>query len=431
MFRSPRRPSVPNSCRALILTLSLFGSFAVWAQPGPGPGISGQQESLSLKVREAPIMPAVEGIDLCDIIQVASDFSFSASCCGDGICEFGELCPLDCSYCGDGFCNGVESCSTCAGDCGPCSTCGDGICNGAETCANCPDCTSCFSYPFYSFYRGESSARRIYLGYSHNGTTWQGNSQLPNHAESTRGPAAVLFNDKIFVFHRGNSYSEIYYSYTPDGQTWFGNSQLANGAQTDEAPGAAVFQNRIYVAHKGKSDGAIWISSSADGQSWTANTKIVQALEGTLDAPSLIAYNNELILFFQHGITQNIHLWATSNGTAWQYRGFLTAESYYGVGLTEFANKLWLGYSNLSGDLYVMSWDSVNLWSSPIRVLTAGASERPSLATDGSKMVVMYKGETNNNNFYAYTFNGTTWYGNSHAIGKTKKGGPFILSTDD
>jgi glucose/arabinose dehydrogenase len=83
------------------------------------------------------------------------DAPATPTCCGDSICEGGELasgCEVDCGpppFCGDGVCNGTESECSCGADCGvapasetPGATCTDGVdqdCDGFTDCAD-PDC---------------------------------------------------------------------------------------------------------------------------------------------------------------------------------------------------------------------------------------------------------------------------------------------------
>lgn len=63
--------------------------------------------------------------------------------CGDGACESGESCVVDCGGCGDGFCDWGEDCPL---DCGP--VCGDGICEWGEE--GCPECGYCSPPPCIS-----------------------------------------------------------------------------------------------------------------------------------------------------------------------------------------------------------------------------------------------------------------------------------------
>lgn len=421
-----------NRLWPLFFLFALLTALPTWAQQPTG-AANGDQTLATGEPQDLASSDDSSGtealLDPCEIILQATDIATRAPCCGDGICEFGEQCTLDCSSCGDLTCNGFETCSTCPGDCGSCPYCGDGICAGSETCTGCPDCPSCFSYPFYSFYRGVNS-RRIFKGFSHDGIAWQGDHELNTNAESIRGPVAVMFDGKIFVFHRGEGNSEIYFSYSSDGETWYGNRQLRNGAQTDEAPGAAVFNGRIYVVHKGRSNGTIWISSSTNGFTWETNAPIIPLDNGTSEAPSLATFNGKLYLVFQNRISKKITVYTSTNGSSWQFLTSSFAKSNHGVGLTVFENKLWVAYADTYGELYAMSLNTLNQWSVPSRLGTGYTNERPSLATDGAKMVALYKNATDTRNFYAYTFNGLTWSDGSPAVGLTIDGGPFILSTD-
>ncbi|MEM1177550.1 MAG: hypothetical protein AAGM22_04345 [Acidobacteriota bacterium] len=253
------------------------------------------------------------------------------ACCGDGVCEPGELCAADCSTCGDGVCSSTEDCGNCSTDCGSCGFCGDGLCNGTETCATCSDCSSCFPAPFQAFYRGESN-RALRTAFSFNGTSWFGDNTLGNGASSKRSPAAVIFNNRIFLFYRGESNADIYVTWSDDGQVWSGNRQLGNGAETNEGVTAAVFNNRIYVFNKGNSSDAIWMSSSADGMTWDSadHRKIVSDSHGTDGAPAAIVFDGQLELHWRHNKYQVSHA-TSSDGQVWTSGAPLRVRSKDGV----------------------------------------------------------------------------------------------------
>ncbi|MEM6795202.1 MAG: hypothetical protein AAF725_14580 [Acidobacteriota bacterium] len=359
-------------------------------------------------------------------------------CCGDGVCSPGELCAVDCAVCGDGLCSGTESCFTCSSDCGPCPSCGDGVCNGRETCATCSDCTSCFNAPIQAFYRGETT-ENVYRAYSFSGTTWFGNVVLGNGARSSRSPAAVRFNDRIFVFYRGQENDDIYVSWSDDGISWLGNRVLGNGAETDAGLGAAVFNNRIYVFSKGESDEALWVSSSSDGFTWSPldHVRLAPDAQGTRGAPSAVVFENRLFVYYSNEII--VRSLSTGDGQTWRQESVLSFAAADGVGLTVHNGDLYMAFSqNLLGsdsflqgiNLRVASRSPGGAWSTPRSIGPERTDQRPSLISDGTQLVMMFKGLTSNKNFFSTSVDGVNWSAARAARGKTETGGPSMVFVD-
>ena len=69
----------------------------------------------------------------------------------------------------------------------------------------------------YVFYRGKSNDK-IYVSYSSDGSNWQGNFEFTAKDVAT-GPAATVFNGKIYVFYV-DIYNRIKYYTSKDGITY-------------------------------------------------------------------------------------------------------------------------------------------------------------------------------------------------------------------
>lgn len=375
--------------------------------------------------------PAASRAAICVSFAGPSAIGPSGSCCGDGLCSRGELCPLDCGVCGDSFCGFTESCLTCSADCGPCPFCGDGICNNGETCTTCSDCPQCFDYPFQYFYRGFSN-ETIYYSFSYDGINWQGDRPLGNGASSHSGPTAAIFQNKIFVFHRGDSHEQIYYSYSTNGRDWQGNQQLNTIANTDRPPGVAVFDSRLWVVYGEPDNGSVWVTSSEDGFDWSAGVRILSNNAGTFAAPEAFTYGDRLYMFIPEiGDPKHLLIYSTDDGETWDYEGSNPYSTGAGVGTAFFDDKLWVAFTD-SDDwkVQVMAWDpQFNDWLGPYFVGTAETKDRVTLATDGDQLVVMFKGRNSNNIFYAYSDDGFVWDGNEFAVGRTRKTGPHLIYT--
>ncbi|MEM6794994.1 MAG: hypothetical protein AAF725_13535, partial [Acidobacteriota bacterium] len=382
------------------------------------------------------------GGDLC--LGGADPFS-GGPCCGDGVCETGELCALDCSvsFCGDGVCDLQESCSSCSSDCGSCSVCGDGVCSGSESCATCSfDCTSCFAFPFQAFYRG-NDFRTLRTATSFSGTSWSGDNVLGNGAMSRRSPAAVKFNNRIFVFYRGATNEEIYVTWSDDGVSWAGNRVLGNGVETKEGVAATVFNNRIYVFNKGRYTNAIWMSSSSNGFTWSTPRVIVSDGNGTDGPPAAVTYNGKIEVHYRHDQNKIKHV-TSSDAVTWSFGPDRSQRASEGVALAVFNDRLYLafgtprGVPNFSNTSTITVYNRLAVysklndgpWSGVSWVLEAESDRRPALAASENRLVLLYKGVSSKNLFYSYSNDGQNWLGEGLAIGRTDHGGPALLYTD-
>ncbi|MEM1177548.1 MAG: hypothetical protein AAGM22_04335 [Acidobacteriota bacterium] len=364
--------------------------------------------------------------------------------CGDGVCSPGELCPADCAFCGDGVCNQNENCGNCSADCGSCGFCGDGVCNGTESCATCSDCSACFPTAFQAFYRGRTD-ETLRTAFTHDGASWTGDGVLGNGAASARGPAAVKFNNRLFVFYRGNQNDEIYVTWSDNGQTWSGNRPLGNGAETDEGVAATVFNNRIYVFNKGESDKSVWISSSSNGFTWSAadHYPIVNNIQGTTGPPAAVTFDGKIEVWYRHDKTE-IKSVNSSDGENWVAGDIIRNDAEEGVGLAVFNNTLYLAYGtvrnipNGTGGSY-NDWDRMLVrtkpsggdWNEEVQwILDAETSRQPALAASDTRLVLLYRGGATDKMYWTYTEDGMNWVGNSRAIGQTDQGGPALVYTD-
>ncbi|MEO1087191.1 MAG: hypothetical protein AAFY88_23390, partial [Acidobacteriota bacterium] len=306
----------------------------------------------------------------------------------------------------------------------------------------CSDCTSCFASPFQAFYRSQSSpALRTATAFT--GTDWSGDTFLGG-ALSARGPAAVKFNNRIFVFYRGSSNDEIYVSWSEDGVIWSGNRALGNGAETNEGVAAAVFNNRIYVFNRGKSSKAIWMSSSSNGFTWSAadQRKIVSKSNGTESAPAAIAFDGKLEVHYRH-VDDTVKHVTSPDGITWTAGSTRPNTPNGGVALAVFNDKLYLAYSTARAiptgvNSYVTAYSRIAVtskseggdWGPITWVLSAETDEQPALAASDNRLVLLYKGVQTDKLFYSYTDDGENWFGDNIAVGETDKGGPALVYTD-
>ena len=303
------------------------------------------------------------------------------------------------------------------------------------------------SVEFKLFMRGKNSLS-INQGRSSNGTTWVGQGAVSSPSETNVGPASVYFNNKIYVFHADPASGyQIKYSYSSDGgNTWQGNTVMVSGATTLNPLTAAVWNNQIYVAFESPiggfgGDDRILIMRSSDGTNWNNPITVAVtsaenqgAFEGT-NSGYLTVHNNELYIFYNRGNDDKV-FYKKFNGinSTWGSPVEITGS----VGGAIQGGKFGVTAASLNGNLYAVYHANNNRMVArqvvPATATTtavyvtssAKTAFRPTMTADGNKLVLVYRGESSSQTFYATSTNGTNWSGNLWAVGETSKP-PYVI----
>ncbi|MEI6142605.1 MAG: hypothetical protein WCP85_25240 [Mariniphaga sp.] len=176
--------------------------------------------------------------------------------------------------------------------------------------------------------------------------SWTTDRLIPNEDNAiglSGSPAAVVFNNRIYLFHQGRGNDGLIWFSTFDGYNWDEDRKLAPGSYygIQNSPSAAVFNDKIYVVYHDPSDdlrvgtmdswgnwanidpgykisyspavavcnGKIWIvyqggggnsgtlmvTSSSDGTTWEPERRILDV--NLLGSPCLTVYRNYLQCF--------------------------------------------------------------------------------------------------------------------------------------
>jgi len=122
-----------------------------------------------------------------------------------------------------------------------------------------------------SFYRGAD--RNLYYT-SFDGTTWL-ETMMPYNMQSDKAPAAVFFDQKIFVFFRSiDGRNALLYTTSSDGGNWAQPKNVSNYVISN-APGAAVAGGNLVLFYQGiPQNGIVFSSSSKDGVNWPAPIQV-------------------------------------------------------------------------------------------------------------------------------------------------------------
>ncbi|PJZ25552.1 hypothetical protein CH352_17340 [Leptospira hartskeerlii] len=162
----------------------------------------------------------------------------------------------------------------------------------------------------YCFYRSSLPDQFLYYNIF-DGKRWRGVKTVGGPSQEARlsgSPSAVVFGSKLYVFYQGcNNEGYIWFSVF-DGQKWSGNEYLG-GAQTKsgitDSPSAVIFQDKLYVFHHGFGDnGQVWCRIF-NGVKWTPDTEIKE-FHGITDSPSAVVFQYGLWIFHQGRGTNSV-----------------------------------------------------------------------------------------------------------------------------
>lgn len=302
------------------------------------------------------------------------------------------------------------------------------------------------------------SNERIYHARSSDGITWLNNNYTDvttsSNSKTDRGPATVFFKDELYSFYKGENSDEISFTKTSNGVTWSPHyslsASLPGGSvyKSQYTPAAVVYRDTLYVYYARNSN--IWGLYTADGINWSNTGRLIQ--DGEVENCSTITiivdcfkpfaqfgatvYNNQIVLMFPSAADGGkLKVRRSSNGKAF-FQNFslfpaIEPDKNKGVSGVEFNGKLFMTFGGrYTSNVKIVETDLITANQRDITVGqgTARTSQTPSIATDGNKLVVVYKGNSGQNIFKAYSNNGITWMGNTYAVGgSNNNAGPSLI----
>jgi len=278
----------------------------------------------------------------------------------------------------------------------------------------------------YCFYQGTNG----FLYYNvFDGTYWSGNAAVP-HAEPMAGsPSAVVFNNTtstpptstLYCFYRDNS-NRLSYSAT-DGGNWSSSGDAFT--LLSDSPSAVLFNKKIYCFHRGYSNGrenSLWYNvfdpAKPLGTQWGVDRALPGA--GMSENPSAAVFNNQLYCFFQ-GSGDNNQFWynVSNDGTNWLgnvqlYNTRLTGSPSAVVANFNNTNALYCFHPGLDGtQVWYNVFGGAN-WLADAAVPTTNLSESPSGVVFNNQLYCFHQSVTNNANvtqLWYNVFDGTKWAG--------------------
>jgi hypothetical protein len=173
-----------------------------------------------------------------------------------------------------------------------------------------------FRNKLYVFHQAHSELGTLWYNVF-GGDTWSGDTKVPNTGMSA-SPSATIFNDKIYVFHQGGGLNGQLWYNVFDGSGWAGDAQVP-GAFVATSPAAVAFNGRLYVFTQASS--SISYRSSPDGVSWTGDQVIPGTGIASGGSPGVTVFRNGLVVAHEapSGQGKDGQLWYqfSSDGTNW------------------------------------------------------------------------------------------------------------------
>jgi hypothetical protein len=299
----------------------------------------------------------------------------------------------------------------------------------------------------YCVYRGKDDDTNMYWMHYTSADGWSDGSaedkypddmrpkKFPAH-QTTGVPTLVVFNDKLYCFHKGGKDDQSLWCCTlnPDRNSWSPDVKI-NAApdtsgynrtvNTNYGTAAAVFNNKLHLVFPEKKYKYLYHITSEDGSNWSMISPISDSKGDAKgeDIPALAVYKSKLYLLIR-GCDEK--LWSTdsADGVTWST---LTKMAYWPQGATNiqyydtwegpslavFDDKLVMVHrsADKKADLYYATYDGNpnREWSADTR-FTEGqvTGDNPALAVymdpnanaenyvdpsyGGAKLIVAYRG---------------------------------------
>ncbi len=301
---------------------------------------------------------------------------------------------------------------------------------------------------FYT-HRGETT-KNIYYATSSNGANWTIN-QLGLGAKSSQGPASVLFNNKRFLFYKGNSSSNIFYAYkiTPT-SPWQGNTFINNVSKTSSSVSATVFDGKVFAAYSGESNSNLYLAYSSVGTIGNYIQVLALPVSDNVKFFSTVKNGNTMYIFwtnkgFVNGVYRERLFYRTStnptNSNSWSnvtiledipstlsYEGGISATSLNGnIYITYGRTETFYGGTELRL-LTLGKLDQNQVWSKTAYTYTLDG-RCGIMVTDDSKLLLSYKNTYGGNiRTMKVDLDGTVLVSPFNSGGSTSIGGVFSYS---
>ncbi|MHA1066967.1 hypothetical protein ACR9GP_24255 [Enterobacter ludwigii] len=275
-----------------------------------------------------------------------------------------------------------------------------------------------FNNVFYVFYQSAAGGEIWYVTCDGGNSEWSSPAQIPGAtpiiptSNTFSYPAAVVFNNQIYVFYQTPNWTMSYNSF--NGSTWSTTSIVPNMGLSC-SPSPIVYDGQLYVFYQGENySGGLYYSTLETGGGWSGSTQITGVATAS---PSAVILNDQLYIFFQGGGNCQQLWYSTLQGGSWVQEQVPNVSTVVGspsaVVLDNYS--VWVLYGNTSGTFSNVCWSGQLSWSGKTGVVPSGStspimSAAPSPVVYDDKLYVFFQGARNDSNVaYTWSSDGNSW----------------------
>ncbi|RXT48110.1 hypothetical protein B6S44_23865 [Bosea sp. Tri-44] len=231
----------------------------------------------------------------------------------------------------------------------------------------------------------------------YDGSTWYGNEKIGSiegevSPSSVRGPALITYNNTLYLIYISGGADHALRWSRFDGRRWQGDEAIVTVAgstlKSNRSPAAVVFNDKLYLIYRGASvtSDKLYIAWF-DGQSWNGDTSIGDQPGGvdpwSDEAPTAAVFNDKLVLVYKGATVPNLYI-SRFDGSSWSgdvelsdEPGGLDAKSDAGPRVLVFENKLWLIYCGHRNRSFFVSCFDGATWSGDVAVSNQAGNVDP------------------------------------------------------
>lgn len=304
-------------------------------------------------------------------------------------------------------------------------------------------------------HKGRSSNNVHLLGTT-NASSWS-DIHVPGQTEGA-GPTIAYFGGNLFVGYKGAQTHELYYTYSSNGTSWSGSNKIPGGQKTSKSPALVSHDNKLYFIYKGRSDNRIHYAYTYNSNASTWYYKGHLSNSTSTGGINACVFKGKLYQFHRNPNGQ-IGYAINTSGTNWGNERIINRQVGSGVACAVFQGKLHIVYNDnvdtgkkcklpvdtdgdgepdseievdcdgrFNGGSLFHAWSTDGLsWTTSSFIGSQKTRKAPALAVLNNKLYVAYKG-LNSDNIHHASFNGSSWTYHGHRGGSATTERPALFS---
>jgi hypothetical protein len=265
----------------------------------------------------------------------------------------------------------------------------------------------------YVFWKGQKGTG-IHFSSSSDGVSWAKSTEMDANETTKSGPATIRSGSLLYVFWKNDDKrdpNKIYFSHSADARSWSGGRAINPVAKTDHAPTAAVFGGYIWVLWTDDKDETMRVATAGEGGfSWTLNQGVSER-DHTTSSPAAVKFGDRPYVFWKSREDDgDIRFSSMVLGGAWSDSrpvgtGGETSGGPAAVVYEDVLHLFWRGRDH--NQIFHMSTTDAVTWSASERINEDDTNRSPAALVHDGKLYAFCKGEDSDRIFYSALLNDT------------------------